>query len=176
MGSEADEIVLSDEDRRLLAFWAAGCAARVVPLFEATAPGDARPRAAVEGVRAFALGGPRTAELRALAWAAYAAGRDVDDPGATAAARAAGCAAAIPYVHALATAHQVRHVLGPALYGAQARELAAGDPAAGDEEIRWAVEHASSAVREVVRRLPAGRHGRSRLGVLSHRLDTALRR
>lgn len=41
----------------------------------------------------------------------------------------------------------------PAMYQAQARELAAGnDPGVGDEEIRWAIEHASSALREVVRR------------------------
>ena len=53
-----------------------------------------------------------------------------------AAARAACYAAATPYTHALATPHQSKHVLGPAVYQAQARELAAGyDPSAGDEEM-----------------------------------------
>jgi hypothetical protein len=34
-----------------------------------------------------------------------------------------------------------KHVLGPAVYQAQARELAAGnDPGVGDEEIHWALD------------------------------------
>ena len=176
MGTGPDGIALSDDDRRRLGLWAADCAERALPLFEATAPADTRPRAAVEGVRAFAIGGPRTARLRALAWAAHAAAKEVGDPAAAAAARAAAHAAAVPYIHALATPHQVRHVLAPALHTALAGELAAGgDTAVGDEEIRWAIEHASPGVREVVRRLPAGRHGRSRPGTLSHRLDAGLR-
>lgn len=63
-----------------------------------------------------------------------------------------------------------------ALRQAQARELAAGgDPGAGDEEIRWAVEHASPEVRAVVRRFPSGGHVRTRLGALHQRLDAGLR-
>ncbi|WP_433260617.1 putative immunity protein [Actinosynnema sp. CS-041913] len=171
------EVPLSDEDRRLVASWAVDCAERALPLFEAKAPGDTRPREAIEGTRAFAVGGKRTARLRTLAWAALAAGREVGDPVATAAARAASAAAGTPYIHALATPHQANHIHGPALYQAQARELAAGgDPDVGDEEIRWAIEHASPALREVVRRFPAGRPSRSRLGLLKHQLDTGLRR
>lgn len=114
---------------------------------------------------------------RSLAWAAHAAAREAGDPVATAAARAAAYAAASPYIHALATPHQAKHALGPAIYQAQARELAAGDdPGAGDEEIRWAIEHASSAVREVVRRMPVRSPGRSRLGALLYQLDAGLRR
>jgi hypothetical protein len=86
----------------------------------------------------------------------FAAAREVGDPAATAAARAAGLAAATAYTHALATPHQPKHVLGPAVYQALARELAAGnDPSVGDEEIRWAIEHASPTVCEVVRRFPS---------------------
>jgi len=168
---------LSDDDRRLLGLWAADCAERVLPLFEARAPGDTRPREAIEVLRGFALGGKRTARLRTVAWAALAAAREVGDPGAAAAARAAGYAAGIAYIHALATPHQVNHVLGPAISQAQARELAAGDdPAAGDEEIRWAIEHASPAVREVVGRLPVGHHpGHTRRSVLLRQLETGLR-
>ena len=172
-----NQVTMSEEDRRRIALWAADCAERVLPLFEAKAPSDTRPRKAIEGTRAFALGGKRTGQLRSLAWAAHAAARGVGDPVATAAARAAAHAAASPYIHALATPHQAKHIHGPAIHQAQARELAAGnDPGVGDEEIRWAIEHASPALREVVRRFPVSSPGRSRLDALRHQLDAALRR
>ncbi|WP_034087476.1 putative immunity protein [Streptacidiphilus albus] len=172
-----DEVTISEEDRRLLGLWAADCVERVLPLFEAEAPGDTRPREAIEGIRNFAREGRRTARLRSLAWAAQAAARDVADPAATAAARAACYAAATPYIHPLATPHQSKHVLAPAVHQARARELAAGeDTGAGDVEIRWAIEHAPPAVSELLRRMPARNPGRTRLDVLYHRLDEALRR
>ena len=94
MNHEPISMTLSDEERRLLGLWAADCAERVLPLFEAKASSDTRPREAIEGIRVFAHGGKRTARLRSLAWAAYAAAREAGDPVATAAARAAGRAAA----------------------------------------------------------------------------------
>ncbi|MFB7267383.1 putative immunity protein [Streptomyces nojiriensis] len=172
-----DEVTISEEDRRQLALWAADCVERALPLFEAKAPADPRPREAVEGIRAFVRGGKRTAKPRSLAWAGHAAAREVDDPAATAAARAACHAAATPYIHPLATPHQSKHVLGPAVYEAFARELAAGDDTdAADEEIRWAIEHAPPEVRALLRRMPARNPGRSRLDTLYHELDAALRR
>lgn len=175
-GLEHDAISLSDDDRRDIAHWAADCAERVLALFEANAPSDTRPRDAIEGARAFAVDGKRTAHLRRLALAAHAAARETADPVAMAAARAAGVAAATPYTHALASPHQSKHVLGPAVYQAQARELAAGnDPGIGDEEIRWSIERAASTVRDVVRRFPARSPGRSRLATLYYQLDVGLR-
>ncbi|MGK4579067.1 putative immunity protein [Kitasatospora sp. HPMI-4] len=172
-----DKVTISEEDRRLLGLWAADCVERVLPLFEAQAPSDTRPREAIEGIRAFTLDGRRTGRLRSLSWAAHAAAREVGDPAAAAAARAACYAAAAPYIHPLATPHQSKHALAPAVYQARARELAAGDDAgAGDEEIRWAIEHVPPAVRELVRRFPARSPGRSRLETLYHQLDAALRR
>jgi len=170
-------MTLTEEDLRLVALWASDCAERVLPLFEAKAASDTRPREAIEGIRAFARGGKRTARLRYLALAALAAAREVGDPVAEAAARAAGFAAASAYMHPLATLDQAKHALGPGVYGARARELAAADdPSVGDEEIRWAIEHASPAVREVVRRYPARGPGRSRLDGLLYKLDAGLRR
>jgi pimeloyl-ACP methyl ester carboxylesterase len=64
MNHEPSSMTLSDEERRLLALWAADCAERVLPLFEAKAPSDTRPREAIAGIRAFAHGGKRTAHLR----------------------------------------------------------------------------------------------------------------
>jgi hypothetical protein len=171
-------MMLNQDDLRLVGFWAADCAERVLPLFEAKAPADARPREAIAGIRAFARGGKRTAKLRSLALAAHAAAREAGDrPAATAAARAAGVAAAVAYTHPLPTLDQAKHLLGPAVYAARARELAAADePGAGDAEIRWAIGHASPAVRQVVRRWPARGPGRSRLDALYSMLDAGLRR
>jgi hypothetical protein len=177
MGHDPGWITLSEEDRRLVGFWAADCAERVLPLFEAKAPSDTRAREAIEGIRAFARGGKRTAQLRSLAWAAYAAAREVGDPVAAAAARAAGLAAATAYIHARVTLHQAKHALGPAAYGARARELAVdNDPSVGDEEIRWTIEHASPAVLEVMRRMPVRAPGRGRLDAFLYQLDAGLRR
>jgi hypothetical protein len=80
-------MTLTDEDHRLAGLWAADCAERVLPRFETEAPTDTRPRVAIEGARAFACGGKRTAQLRSVAWAAYAAAREVGDPAAAVPAR-----------------------------------------------------------------------------------------
>lgn len=81
---------LTDADHRLLALWAAECAEHVLPVFEAAAPGDPRPRAALAGVHDWAggrlgmmacraLGGHAMGAARPLTgaprWAAYAAGQ-----------------------------------------------------------------------------------------------------
>jgi hypothetical protein len=173
----SDQITLSDEDRRLLGSWAADSAERVLALFEAKAPSDTRPREAIEGIRIFARGGKRTAQLRSSALAALAAAREAGDPSATAAARSAGLAAATAYTKALSAPHHAKHALGPAVYAALARELAAAEgPGVGDEEIRWAIDHATSAVREIVCRWPARVIGRTRLNALFYKLDSGLRR
>ena len=53
---------LSEADRRRVAAWAADCAERVLGLFEAAAPADERPRAAIARARAFARGELDTAD------------------------------------------------------------------------------------------------------------------
>jgi hypothetical protein len=176
MKHEPDAIELSLDDRRLLGAWAADSAERVLSLFEAEAPSDARPREAIEAIRHFARGGRRTVQLRNAAVAALAAARDVGEPSAAAAARAAGFAASTAYTKALAAPHHARHALGPAVYAALARELASGDhPGAGDAEIRWAIDHASRAVSEVVCRWPARVLGRTQLDIFFYKLDSGLR-
>ena len=177
MDHEPGWITLSEEERRLLGFWVADCAERVLPLFEEKSALDTRPRKAIEGIRVYARGGKRTAHLRSLALMALAAAREVGHPVAAAAARAAGLAASFAYIHERVTLDQVKHALGPAAYAARARELAVDDdPSAADEEIRWAIEHASPAVLEVMRRMPVRAPGRGRLDALLYQLDTGLRR
>ncbi|HEV8699483.1 MAG TPA: hypothetical protein VGQ89_17460 [Candidatus Limnocylindrales bacterium] len=152
-------LTLSEDDRRVLAVWAADCAERTLPLFEARAPGDARPREAIEGVRAFARGEMRIGPARALAVGAHAAAREVGDLIAVAAARAAG--------HAAAVAHMAAHARGVPAYAAIAAGLAApDDPTASTREVEWAVSHASRAIREVLRKLPAPPRSAGMLGTL----------
>ena len=169
------EFTLGQADRRLIGLWAADCAERVLPLFEASAPTDARPREAIAGGRAFASGEMKPGQLRPLVSAAYAAAREVGDPVSSAAARSAGLAAATPFMHAILTLDQTKHALGPAAYAALARELAFGDADTADDEIGWAVEHAPHALREVLRRLPPRVAGGGRLDQMYLRLDVALR-
>ena len=164
------------EELRVLARWAAACASRTLRLFESVAPSDTRPRDAIAALRAFARGGPRTNALRSHVWAALAAAREVEDPAAAAAARAAAVATGIAYTHAEVTAEQTKHVYAPAAYAARAKELAADDPSAADRELRWAIDHASPAVRRLVRRMPARKAGRGRLDVLMGQLAAGLRR
>ena len=172
---KSHSIELSLDDRRLLGSWTADCAGRVLKLFEAKAPSDSRPREAIAGIRVFARGGKRTVQLRSVAVAALAAAREVDEPSATAAARAAGFAASTAYTKARSAPHHAKHALGPAVYAALARELAAADGRAGDREIRWAIAHAPAAVRKIVRRWPAQVMGRTRLSALYRKLDSGLR-
>jgi hypothetical protein len=138
---------LSEAERRLVAAWAADCAERVLPLFEAEAPTDERPRAAIARTRAFARGELNTAgEIRRRFVGGSAAG-DVEGPAATAAARAAG--------QAVAVCHMGAHALGAAAYAVKAAGLAAPDrPEAVDDEISWQLAHLTEEVRAALRKLP----------------------
>jgi hypothetical protein len=169
-------MAITDEERREVARWAANSAERVLPLFEAIAPADARPREAIETARAFADGGRRSRHLSRVALAAHRAGREVGDPVGLAAARATSLAAATANIHDETTIGTLGHILGPAAYAALARELASGgDTAMADEEVAWAVAHASPAIRDLVRRVPASVSGGRRVDTIQHQLDALLR-
>ena len=170
--------MLTEEDQlRAVGLWTAASAERVLALFEAWVGADSRPREAIEGIREFGLGGRPVGRLRSLAWAAHAAAGEASDPVAKAAARAASLAAASAYMHpSLASPSQTKHALGPAVYAARAREAATGDSGIGDQEIRWAIEHASATVRALVQRMPSRSPGRPRLATLYDQLDAGLRR
>lgn len=137
MGRQSRYFTLSLESLRAIGGWAADCAERALSVYATHADSDSRPRAAIEGIRVFAAGGKRTAQLRSLALSAHAAARAVGSPAPAAAARAAGLAAASAYTHPLADVHQTKHIIGPAAYAVLALELDhAGDPTIGDGEIR----------------------------------------
>lgn len=147
MERQPGALTLHEADRRVLAAWAADCAERTLPLFGVQVPGDSRPRDAIDGIRAFARGELRIGPVRALSARAHAAAREVGDPAAVAAARAAG--------HAAGTAHMAAHARGAAAYAAKAVGLASPhDPTATADEVRWQLSRASLSVRDVLRRLP----------------------
>jgi hypothetical protein len=73
--------------------------------------------------------------------------REVREPAAAAAARAAGQAAAV--------CHMGAHALGAAAYAAKAAGVASPDkPAAVEAEIQWQLGQASARVRDALRALP----------------------
>jgi hypothetical protein len=180
-------VAIADEERREIARWAAEAAEHALPLFEAVAPGDRRPREAIEVARAFADGERRSRHLFQVALAAHRAGGEAGDPVALAAARSASLAAATANIHGEETIGTLGHILGPAAYAALARELAgadvagaeahaeAGTGAAAEVEIRWAIDHATPAIRAVVGRVPVAQPGRKRLDAIQRRIEVALR-
>ena len=163
---------LTEADRRLAAAWAADCAERVLPLFEAEAPDDDRPRALIARTRAFARGELKTAEEIRRRFVGSVGAGDVKAPAAAAAARAAG--------QAVAVCHMGAHALGAAAYAANAAGLADPDrPDAVKDEIRWQLEHMSAGLRAALRALPPiGQNSSGPLGpglLASGRLGTIIR-
>jgi hypothetical protein len=176
LGAESRYFTLTLESLRALGSWAADCAERALPVWEKHAGSDSRPRSAIEGIRVFAGGGRRTAQLRSLALAAFAAAREAGDPAAAAAARAAGLAASSAYTHPLADVEQTKHIVGPPAYAALALEFdRAGDPGAVDREVAWAIEHVTPEVRDILLQMPARGAGNSRLESLLYQLDAGIR-
>ena len=174
--NETSKIVLSMQDLRDVTSYAAESAQQVLEIFERAHPADSRPRAAIDAALTFARGGKRGKALRDAAWAAQKAGRDADTAAAGDAARAAMCAASAAYLHPLADAHQVKHILGAAAYAARAAELMAGnDLDVGTDQIEQARRRASPVVVDVVSRYPAAPTGGGRVGELLRDLDNALR-
>lgn len=174
--AKADYFPLSMDSLRAIGSWAADCAERALPVFEARVGADPRPRAAIEGIRVFAAGGRRTAQLRTLAMAALSAARETDESAAAAAARAAGFAASSAYTHPLADVQQTKHILGPAAFAALALELAhPGDANIAGEEVRWAIEHVTTEVRDVLLQMPARPVGKGRLNEILYELDQGVR-
>lgn len=130
--------LLDLQRHRLLALWAADCAERVLSHYEA-ASADDRPRRAIEAARGWGRGELPTGAAQASAVAAHRAAREVGDPAAVAAARAAG--------HAAATAHIADHAPGSAMHALRA--LAAAD-LNQDPERAWQLAQLPEAIRELV--------------------------
>jgi len=134
----AIEECAGNADHKTLATWAADCAERVLPYFEAKYPGDTRPRDAISALHAWIRTGEfHMSEVRRASLAAHAAARSVEeDDAARSAARAAG--------QAMATAHVPRHALAAALYATTAVRDASSPSdaeAAALREREWQLRH-----------------------------------
>ncbi len=135
---------LSDTNHHLLALWAATCAEHVLPFFEEVRPEDARPRQAIEQVRAWVRGEVRMSQARAAGGHAMAAARNLRGA-ARYAAYAAGQAAVV--------AHVAAHELGAAAYAIKAAQAAAPEgerEQAGRQECQWQREQLPKEIRELV--------------------------
>ncbi len=175
--SDTRAIALSMGDLRAVTRYAAERAREALEIFERAHPAGARLRDAINAAWAFARGGARGKALRDAGWAAQKAARDADTAAAREAARAAMCAASAAYLHPLAGAHQVKHILEAAAHAARAAELLAGDDrAVGAEHIERAGRRATPAIVDVLSRYPAAPSGGGRVGELLRALDVALRR
>lgn len=169
-------IGLSDDELREVTDFAARCASAVLPIFERDVPDDARPREAIEAARAFAEGGKRTSALRTIAWGAYRAAQATESPAASEAAHAASAAAGAAFLHPLAQADQVKHVLGSAARAAHAVELEAGESrGVGEAYLEEELPAIPDVVVGVLRRYPPAPNGGGRVGELMRRLDSAMR-
>ncbi|GAB3139207.1 hypothetical protein GCM10027290_07960 [Micromonospora sonneratiae] len=173
-------IELSMAELRDVAGYAVECARPALAIFERARPDDRRPRAAIDAAQAFAEGARRTKAIRDSAWAANRAYQETRDSGQAAAsdaARAAVATASAAYLHPLAKATQVRHILGPAAHAARAFELDAGDDRdVGTDYIEKVRGLAGPIVVSVLTRYPNAPSGGGRLGELLRRLDASLRR
>ena len=179
MADDSTTIELSRYELRAVAGYAVACARPALAIFERECPDDPRPRAAIDAAQVFAEGGERTKSLRDGAWAAHRAAQETRDAGQAAAsdaARAAANACGAAYLHPLAKATQVKHILGSAAHAARAFELAAGDdPSVASDHIARSRTLARPAVVDVLKRYPPAPRGGGRVGELIRRLDASLR-
>lgn len=179
MADDTATIELTLSELRQVTGYTVACARPALAIFEAECPGDERAGAALDTAQAFADGADRTKLLRDHAFAAHRAAQETRDAGRAAASEAARAAAdtcGAAYLHPLAKATQVKHILGAAAHTARAFELAAGeDPAVAAGYVARACDLVDPVVVDVLRRYPPAPPGGGRVGELIRQLDALLR-
>ena len=176
MPNPPNDFELTLAELRVVARFAVESAEEVLPIFEQSDPGDARPRGAVEAAWVFVNGAARTTLQRVTALGAHRAASAVTDSSAQHAARAAGDAAAAAYLHPIAKATQVGHILRATANAARAAELnSADDPKIGHAFIGRARSRATPVLIEILCRYPPAPTGSSRVAQLMKKLDDSLR-
>lgn len=175
------EVVVGDfeltmTELRTVARYVVASAEEVLPHFEDTHPQDRRPRAAIDAAWEFIDGSARTNLQRVASLDAHRAARAATTEIAKLAARCAGDAASAAYLHPIAKATQLGHVLRAPASAARITELLAnGDLEVGAHEIERAAGRASSLLIDVVTRYPRVAKGTSRVSRLMSDLDARLR-
>ncbi|MGS0684761.1 putative immunity protein [Nakamurella sp. GG22] len=134
MERQMSALTMDEDNRGLLAQWASDCAERVLPLFESEHPDDPRPRAAIDGARAWSRGEIDARAAQLLALEAQEAARLADNRAARSAARAAGQACGVAQLGGHA-----RHAAAYAV--AAIAQSVPDDHAAMDRELQWQRDH-----------------------------------
>jgi len=138
---------LTMDELREITRYVAESAAQVQDIFQRAHPEDPRVGAAIDVAQEFIRGGPRNRRQRSASLEAHRAAKDASTEAAWLAARAAGDAASAAYLHPIAKAHQVGHILRAAACAARIAELNADDdPAAGARAIEDAATRATPAL------------------------------
>ncbi len=172
----APDFSLTTVELRAVTSFAAAAADWVLSIFEAQLPDDGRPRRAVQAALVFAEGAPRSRLQRLTAAGAHRAAKSAPSEAGFHAAMAAGDAAASAYLHPLADATQVNHILRAAAHAARAEELGSpADPYSGQRAIERAAARATPTLMSVLVRYPVPSPGAARVSELVHQLDTILR-
>ena len=145
-------------------------------MFEDAHPDDARPRAAIDAAWEFAHGTRRTTLQRVASLDAHRAAKESATEVARLAARCAGDAASAAYLHPIAQAGQVGHILRAAASAARIAELnAGGDFAVGARAIeKWRLR-ATPTLIDVLKRYPVPPTAKNRVSALMAALDASLR-
>ncbi|SDL23904.1 hypothetical protein SAMN05428985_111176 [Nocardioides sp. YR527] len=167
---------LTTDELRVVARYVAETAAEVLPLFEAACPDDPRPRLALDAAWEFVGGARRTKLQRVTSLDAHRAAAEAPSEVVRLAARSAGDAASAAYLHPLASADQVGHILRAAASVARIAEIeASGDPGAALVSLDRAVARAGPELIGVLVRYPEVPVGKSRVAELMKILDARLR-
>lgn len=167
---------LTLDELRAVTRYVAETAVEVLPVFEEVHPDDHRPRAALDAAWEFVDGARRTRLQRVTSLDAHRAAADAATEAARLAAQAAGDAASAAYLHPIAKAHQVGHILRAAANAARIAEfVASDDPTAADTSLALARRRATPILIDVLCRYPLAPTGSRRVAQLMSQLDAALR-
>jgi hypothetical protein len=167
-----DDFDLTIDELRIVARFVAETADELLPVFEDANPDDPRPRAAVAAAWRFVGGAPRTRLQRVASMDAHRSAKEASTEASRLAAQAAGDAASAAYLHPIAQAHQVGHILRAAANAARISEVNADGAA---ETIQRARQRATPELIDVLLRYTPAPTGKSRVAQLMTTLDAALR-
>jgi hypothetical protein len=167
---------LTMDELRVVARYVVRHAESVLPVFEQAVSDDPRPHAAIDAAWVFINGAARTNLQRVASLNAHRAARSAPTEVARLAARSAGDAASAAYLHPIAQAAQVGHILRAAASVACIGQIeAGGDPTVAGALLERSRQWATPGLVDVLRRYPPATTGTSRLARLMSTLDQSLR-
>ena len=176
--SRTPDFELTTAELREVTRFAATAAERALPIHEADRPDDPRPREALDAAWEFANGAPRSRAQRVTGPAAHRSAKDAGSAAAAHAAMAAGDAAASAYLHPLADAAQVGHILrapAHAICAFEQRGGTASDVGGEPVTVESVVRSATPLLVAVLRRYPRTGPESTPVSRFLHQMDAALR-